>query len=191
MKNGRLLFFMILFILILSACSNSNNSTENNDNNNLGLNEESVSYPEKDISGIIQFGEGGSTDNVIRFLAPLVEENLGKSLVLQNKTGAGGAVATEYVYNQDPDGYTLLLGAEPPLLYQVLDTSDKDYIKDFYPISLLGQGLTGIMVREDSEFDTLDELMDYAKENPGKLNFATSGSGTRSEEHTSELQSRG
>ena len=91
-------------------------------------------FPTKDLSGVIQWGAGGATDNVARAVTPLVEKHLGKQVVLQNKPGATGAVAVQWVHNQPSDGYTLLYGAENPLLYRVLDISQLEY-KDFYPVT--------------------------------------------------------
>ena len=85
-----------------------------------------ATFPTKDLSGVIQWGAGGATDNVARAVTPLVEKHLGKQVILQKKPGATGAVAVQWVYNQPSDGYTLLYGAENPLLYRVLDISQLD-----------------------------------------------------------------
>ncbi|SDH26534.1 Tripartite-type tricarboxylate transporter, receptor component TctC [Alteribacillus persepolensis] len=135
-------------------------------------------YPERDIRGVIQWGEGGATDNISRTLAPLAEEELGGTLVMENREGASGATGAQYVYDQPADGYTLLFGAENPNgLYQVLGISERDYLSDFQPVSIIGQSYAGIVVNKDSEFDTLEELADYASDNPGDITMGTSGEG--------------
>ena len=73
-------------------------------------------YPTQDINGIVQWGEGGGTDSLMRPLATLAQDKLGKSIVVQNMTGGTGSIATQYVYDQDADGYNLLMGAENPSL---------------------------------------------------------------------------
>ena len=102
-------------------------------------------YPEKDIQGIIQWGAGGSTDTVMRSVTPHAEAALGGTIVMQNMTGGVGAIALNHVAGQPADGYTLLMGAENPLLYKVMGLGDKDY-GDFIPVSLLARG-TPILVQ--------------------------------------------
>ncbi len=101
---------------------------------------QAADFPTKDISGIIQWGAGGATDNVSRATTPYVENALGKQIVLQNKPGATGAVGLMQVYNQPADGYTLLYGAENPTLYKVLDISQIDY-DAFYPVMLIARNV--------------------------------------------------
>ena len=80
-------------------------------------------YPEKDLQGVIMWGAGGATDNVARAITPLVEPHLGQQIVLINKPGGTGAIATQYVYSRPANGYTLLYGAENPQLHGVLKLS--------------------------------------------------------------------
>ena len=83
-------------------------------------------FPEKDLQGIIQWGAGGSTDVVMRAVTPAAEEALGKDIVMANRTGGVGAIATKFVMAQPADGYTLLMGAENPQLYKVMGLGDMD-----------------------------------------------------------------
>jgi tripartite-type tricarboxylate transporter receptor subunit TctC len=167
MKRLGLLLFSIV-LLSLAACSDSGKSNGE---------DASASFPKKDINGVIQWGEGGATDIISRSLASVAEDELGTSLVMQNKTGATGAIGAQYVYDQPADGYTLLFGAENPNLYQLLEISDRDYVNDFIPISIIGQSFAGIVVNKESEFDTLEDLVAYAQDNQGKLKMGTSGEG--------------
>lgn len=122
------------------------------------------------------WGAGGGTDNVARALTPLVENKLGKSIVLQNKVGATGAIATQFVHDQNSDGYTLLYGAENPQLYGVMDISKLSY-GDFEPIIVIGRETAIVVVGEDSKYNTIEELIKDAKANPNKINLGTTGPG--------------
>lgn len=167
-------FISILVLLTLAACGGNDSKSSSSSSENGSA---EVSFPEKDIRGVIQWGEGGATDLISRTLAPIAEKELGVSLIMENKPGATGAIATQFVYDQPADGYTLLFGAENPNLYRLLGISDRDYVNDFVPVSIIGQSYAGIVVHKDSEFDTLEELIDYSIENPGKLVLGTSGEG--------------
>ncbi|MCB2136065.1 MAG: tripartite tricarboxylate transporter substrate binding protein, partial [Rhodobacteraceae bacterium] len=101
-------------------------------------------YPSKEIAGIIQWGAGGSTDTVMRAVTPHAEKVLNGTVVMQNVTGGVGAIALNQVADGDADGYTLLMGAENPLLYKVMGLGDKDY-SDFIPVNVLARG-TPILV---------------------------------------------
>lgn len=96
-------------------------------------------YPSKEIAGIIQWGAGGSTDTVMRAVTPHAEDVMGGTVVMQNITGGVGAIALNQVAAADADGYTLLMGAENPLLYKVMGLGQKDY-SDFTPINILARG---------------------------------------------------
>lgn len=133
-------------------------------------------YPTKEIQGIIQWGAGGSTDTVMRSVTPHAEEVLGGTVVLQNMTGAVGAIALNYVADADADGYTLLMGAENPLLYKVMGLGDKDY-SEFTPISILARGTPILVARADAPFDDYAGMMDYIKANPGELRLGATGPG--------------
>jgi len=133
-------------------------------------------FPAKDLSGIIMWGAGGATDNVVRALTPMVEPHLGKQIVLQNKPGATGAISTQWVVNQPSDGYTLLYGAENPQLYRVLDISPLDY-KDFYPVNITARGVGLIACNVNAPWKTLKDLFDDARKNPGNIKMGSTGPG--------------
>ncbi len=133
-------------------------------------------YPAKEIQGIIQWGAGGSTDTVMRSVTPHAEEALGGTIVMQNKTGGVGAIALNYVAGQAADGYTLLMGAENPLLYKVMGLGDKDYT-DFIPVSLLARGTPILVANPDAPFDDYAGMLDYIKANPGELRMGATGPG--------------
>ena len=133
-------------------------------------------YPSKDIQGIIQWGAGGSTDAVMRAVSPAAEKALGTDIVLTNKTGGVGAIAMKYVNAKKADGYTLLMGAENPQMYKVLDLADIDY-NDMIPVSILARGTPIFVARNDAPYNNMQEFLDYAKANPGKVKVGSTGPG--------------
>lgn len=133
-------------------------------------------FPVKDLSGVIQWGAGGATDNIARAVTPYVEKALGKQIVLQNKPGATGAVAVQWVHNQPSDGYTLLVSAENPLLYRVLDISQLEY-KDFYPISIIARNVGVVICNVDQPWKNINELFADARKAPGQIKMGSTGPG--------------
>ena len=133
-------------------------------------------YPTKEVQGIIQWGAGGSTDTVMRSVTPHAEKILGGTVVMQNMTGAVGAIALNHVADQVADGYTLLMGAENPMLYKVMGLGDRDY-GEFIPINILARGTPILVTRPDSGFTTYQELMAAIAANPGEVRFGSTGPG--------------
>lgn len=133
-------------------------------------------YPEREIQGIIQWGAGGSTDVVSRAVTPHAEEVLGQRVIMQNVTGGVGAIGLAQAERAAADGYTLLFGAENPLIYKVMGLGQKDY-SDFVPVNVLARGIPIIVTRPDAPFDTFPELLAYIEENPGELRFGSTGPG--------------
>jgi len=133
-------------------------------------------YPSKDIQGVIQWGAGGSTDTVMRSVTPHAEDVLGGTVVMQNMTGAVGAIGLNYVANAKDDGYTLLMGAENPLLYKVMGLGTKDY-SDFVPVSILARGTPILVARPDAPFDDYKGMIDYVRAHPGEIRIGSTGPG--------------
>ncbi len=133
-------------------------------------------YPNKDIQGIIQWGAGGSTDTVMRSISPHVEDILGTDIILTNKAGGVGAIATKYVNAKRADGYTLLMGAENPQMYKVLGLADIDY-SDMIAINVLARGTPLFVANNDAPYNNLPELIEYAKAHPGEVKFGSTGQG--------------
>jgi tripartite-type tricarboxylate transporter receptor subunit TctC len=136
-------------------------------------------YPEREIEAVITWGAGGLTDNIARNFLPLMEEELGgASIVPQNKTGASGAIGSQYVMSQDADGYTMLVTTtESCGVWNVMGTSDMD-VSDFKPVMILTSLNPTCYVRSDAPWDTVQELVEDAKSRPGKIisGFAAPGS---------------
>ncbi len=133
-------------------------------------------FPAKPLQGVIMWGAGGAMDNVSRAITPNVEPHLDQEVILVNKPGGTGAIATQFVFSRRADGYTLLYGAENPQLYGVLGLSKLDY-KDFYPVNILARGLTVVLVKDDSPWKSLQELVNDAKAKPSQLKMGTTGPG--------------
>jgi tripartite-type tricarboxylate transporter receptor subunit TctC len=142
----------------------------------LGGTAVAADYPTREIQGIIQWGAGGSTDVVMRTVAPFAEEVLGGTIVLQNMTGGVGAIALNHVADGAADGYQILMGAENPLLYKVMGLGDKDY-SDFIAINLLARGTPILVANPSAPFDDYAGLIAYINENPGAVRFGATGPG--------------
>lgn len=134
----------------------------------------SLLYPEREISGIVQWGQGGGTDLVMRPLAAIAEELLGKNIAVQNITGGAGSVAAKYVHDAPADGYTLLMGAENPAVYDVLGISSLTY-DDFECVYLIGDGTLGVITGKNSPYKSLTELTEASKTKT--LKMSTTGKG--------------
>ena len=136
-------------------------------------------WPAKPVKLVTPFPPGGSADVIARLIANQLSVQLGQPVVIDNRPGAGGLVGNEYVAKQPPDGYTLLLitGAYP-VQGAMLKSLPFDPLGDIAMVSMLTSYPFVISVRPDSRFRTLAELIAYAKANPGKLNFPSSGIGT-------------
>ncbi len=133
-------------------------------------------YPDKDLQGVIMWGAGGATDNVARAITPLVEPELGKSIVLTNRSGGAGAISTNFVNSRPSDGYTLLYGAENPQLHKVLGLSKIDYA-DFYPVDILARGVVVIVANNDTPWNSLKDLVAAVQADPGEIKMGSTGPG--------------
>lgn len=139
-------------------------------------------YPSRPITWVVTGMAGSVTDIGSRTYAKVLAEKIGQQFVIDNKPGAGGIIGTETVARAKPDGYTILNGTSGPFgsyasLYKKLSF---DPLKDFIPIHGLSDSPMIMVVRPDSKFKTIKELVDYARANPDKLNYSTTGLGTGS-----------
>ncbi len=173
---GLILLLIISLLVVGCGSTNTKPSATPSATPSASNDKKADQFPTQNINGIIAWGAGGGTDNTSRTIAPLAEKILGKSIIMSNKTGASGAIATQYVADQPADGYNLLFNAENPQLYQILGLSKLSY-NDFEPIILMVQGSTVIVVPKNSPYKTLDDLINDAKANPGKITIGNSGVG--------------
>lgn len=130
-------------------------------------------WPTKPVKFLVPFAAGGGTDIVARLLAAGLEPLLGQRVIVENRIGAQGAIGAQVVSKAPPDGYTVLVGsigtqAVNQYLYPSLPY---DPVKDFAPVTVLTKTNTVLTVSSNSPFKSLGELIQYAKQNPGKLNY--------------------
>jgi len=131
-------------------------------------------YPTKPIRIIVPFAAGGVADITARVLAQRMSETIGQQVLVENRPSAGGIIAAEAVAKADPDGYTLLLVSNGTAVSaNLFRTLPYDTLKDFAPVSTAGFFDIVILVRGDSNFASVRDLIAYAKANPNKLSVAT------------------
>ncbi len=138
-----------------------------------------AAYPDKPIRLIVGFSAGGTTDVVARVVGKEVGEALGQPVVVENRPGAGSNIGAEAVARAEPDGYTLLMVAVTSAINQTLYKNlSFDLVKDFDPVALAVRVPNVLVVHPDVKANSVSELVDLLKKEPGKHNFASSGSGT-------------
>ena len=135
-------------------------------------------YPNKPIRFVVGYPPGGSGDFVTRTVGEAIAAELGQSAVIDNRPGAAGNLASEIVLKAPADGYTLLVGSNPYINKALYKKLPYDIEKDFQPVTLLANGPMVIAVNNNLPVNSIKELIAYAKKNPGKLNFASSGNGS-------------
>jgi tripartite-type tricarboxylate transporter receptor subunit TctC len=137
-------------------------------------------YPSRPVKIIAPQAPGGGVDLVARIIADRLRVAMGQSFVIENQAGAGGAIATQMTARAQPDGYTLMIGyvATHATNPAVKHNLGYDAIKDFTPIAMLGGTPNLLVVARAVPVNTLQELVSYAKADPGKVNYGTSGVGT-------------
>ena len=136
-------------------------------------------FPSKPVHIFVPYAAGGGVDILARTLGDVVSRQWGQTVVVENRPGAGGVVASQALVASPPDGYTLIVVASGhatnPFLYPKIPY---DTFKDFTPISLLASSPNILLVRTDSPFKTLDDLIAQARSKPGSLSFGHAGTGT-------------
>ena len=138
-----------------------------------------ANYPTKPVKVVVGFSAGGSTDVVARIMARELTQALGQSFVIENKPGGGSNIATEYVAQAAPDGYTLLFVAVTSTINQTLYANAKfDLNRDFDAIALGAKVPNILVVNPSVPAKTVKELIEWARANNDKASYASSGSGT-------------
>jgi tripartite-type tricarboxylate transporter receptor subunit TctC len=136
-------------------------------------------FPSKPVHIFVPYAAGGGVDVLTRTLGDVVSKQWGQSVVVENRPGAGGVIASQAVATSAPDGYTLIMVASGhatnPFLYPKIPY---DTFKDFTPVSLLASLPNILLVRADSPFKTVGDVIAAARAKPGSLSFAHAGSGT-------------
>jgi tripartite-type tricarboxylate transporter receptor subunit TctC len=136
-------------------------------------------YPSRPVKLIVPFSPGGAVDGPTRIVAQKLSERLGQQVVVENKPGAGATLGAGEVAKAPPDGYTLLLASQTnaisATMYRKLPF---DPIEDFSPVMLVGEEPGVLVVHPSFPAKTLDEFIAYVKDNPGKVDYASSGNGS-------------
>jgi tripartite-type tricarboxylate transporter receptor subunit TctC len=146
-----------------------------------GAADDAAKFPDHPIRVIVSVPAGGGVDVVTRLVTAKMRNALGQPLPVENKAGIGGSLAAGSVFHSDPDGYTLLGSQPAPIttnqfLYKSLDYDPTQLV----PIAILSHVANVLLVRQDFPARTAQELIAYAKANPGKINYASQGIGTTS-----------
>ncbi len=138
-----------------------------------------TAWPSKSIKIVVPNPAGGSADLFPRLIAEALGTKLGQAIVIDNKPGAAGNIAAEYIYNAEPDGYTLMAAPPPPLSINVSLYPKLNYEPaKFTPITILSLVPNALMVHPSVPVNTVQELIQYAKTNPDKLSYASQGNGS-------------
>lgn len=150
-------------------------------------------YPSKTVKLVVGFAPGGATDVIARFVANRLSSRLGSSVIVENRTGAGGTIAANAVAKADPDGYTLAFASTgafsiAPSIYGKLTY---DPVKDFVPVALVAQNTHVLVVNPSVPAKTAAELIAHAKANPGKLSYGSFGNGSTSHLLSEQLRKVG
>ncbi|WP_047382212.1 tripartite tricarboxylate transporter substrate binding protein [Cetobacterium sp. ZWU0022] len=129
-------------------------------------------FPTKNVNLVVPFGAGGGTDAVARKLSSIAEKELGKSIVIVNRTGGAGAVGMTYGAKSKNDGYTVTMITREIVSLPLMKLSPISY-KDFDLVSLINMDPAIVLVNKDSKYNSIKDLLEDAKANPGKIKFAS------------------
>jgi tripartite-type tricarboxylate transporter receptor subunit TctC len=137
---------------------------------------QAAEYPQKQINLVVPYGPGSAIDLVARSLAIGAEKNLGQTIMVENKVGAGGAIGTQYVMNKPADGYTIeLVSVNPFVISSLTKSLSGNPQTDFSYIIRTTGYLMALAVRSDSPWKNINDFVQYAKANPGKVTYSSSG----------------
>ncbi|WP_159010445.1 tripartite tricarboxylate transporter substrate binding protein [Bradyrhizobium sp. S69] len=136
-------------------------------------------YPDRPVRWLIGFTAGGPVDTVARIMSKWLSERLGQQFIVENRAGSGGNIATEAAIGATPDGYTLLFsGANNAVSASLYKKLPFDFIRDTVPVAGFMQVPNLLVVSNAMPVRTVSELIDYCRQNPGRISFASSGNGT-------------
>jgi len=136
-------------------------------------------FPTKPIRLVVPFSPGGGTDTLARIIATKMSDNWGQSVVIENRTGAGGTIGTTIVAKATPDGYTLLVSSPGFVVSAALHPNlAYDPLKDFAGVTQLGVSMNALVVNPTLGVKTLKDFIEYARAMPGKIFFSSGGHGS-------------
>src|SRR5690606_28510509 len=138
------------------------------------LAQDAESYPQRPVTIIVPYNPGGSTDAGARLIGQSLTEQLGQPFVVENKPGASGVIGTDYVAKSNPDGQTILVHTSAIGIHAAFNPNlSYDTKQDLRPVSIIAGGPFVLVANPSLPADTVQELVDYAKEHPGELNFGS------------------
>ncbi len=138
-------------------------------------------WPQRPVKVIVPFAAGGNTDGIARVVGQRLSDTLGEQFVVENRPGANGAIAAEAVANSTADGYTLFMAALPQIaIFPAMTKVAYDPVKDFDPVSNVGSNPFALIVHPDFPAKTLKELVAQVQAQPGKIAYASGGTGSLS-----------
>ena len=136
-------------------------------------------FPTKPVKLIVTYPPGGSSDLMSRVYGAKLAELWGQQVIIESKPGAAGSIGMDFAAKQPNDGYTFVVGNLGPVAVNpLLSNVPYNIQKDFIPVSMISTGPNVLVVRTDSQFQSLGDVIKFAKANPGKLNYGTSGPGS-------------
>src|SRR5690606_36474469 len=145
---------------------------------------DAAKWPDRPLRFVVPYAPGGPLDSSARLLADKVSGPLGQTVIVENKPGAGGNIGVDFVGRAPADGYTLVMGAVATFAINpwLFDNLPYDPVKDFTPITLVASVPNVLVVNPKfalaNQIDSLEDLIAYAKANPGKLSYASGGNGS-------------
>ena len=139
-----------------------------------------AAYPDRPIRMVVPYSAGGGADNTARVIAQRMSASMGQQVVIDNRPGAAGVIGEEAVAKAAPDGYTVLYDASAFAVNPSLRKMSFDPLKELVPISLVATAANILVVPPNAPYKTVKDFIAYAKANPGKLTFASAGSGSGS-----------
>jgi tripartite-type tricarboxylate transporter receptor subunit TctC len=146
-----------------------------------GMRVAAATWPQRPVKIIVPFAPGGNTDGIARVIGQNLSESLGQPFVIENKSGANGAIAAEAVAVAPGDGYTLFMAALPQIaIFPAMTKVTYDPVKDFAPISNIASNPFALIVNRNFPAKTLGELVAYVHEQSGKIAYASGGTGSLS-----------
>ncbi|SNS70725.1 Tripartite-type tricarboxylate transporter, receptor component TctC [Anaerovirgula multivorans] len=170
--------FIVLLVVIFTLSSlvgcGSKDIEPTNTNPSEEAAQEEIKWPEKTIQMTVPYNAGGDTDIYARIAAKYLEKELGQTIVIINMAGASGMTAATKIMSDRPDGYNVLFKHTAGLITEATGLADFSYTEDFDIGGTIVEDSTyTVVVRKDSGFETLQDMVDYAKANPGKLTYST------------------
>ena len=140
---------------------------------------QSQTWPQRPVTVVVPFAAGGNTDGIGRSIAQWLSDRLGQQFVVENRGGAGGAIAAEMVAKAPADGYTLFVAALPQIaIVPAISQTRYDPVKDFAPISVVGTNPFVLAVNKDVPVKSVPEFIDYVRKAPQPLSYASAGIGS-------------